>query len=199
MRRRPRSAILAHAHLILLAFIAGAVLSPSPVAASEEIHCVAKAEAVGSVVVSSTPVCFPTFAEAISFATKGALVLPADSSAHFLTDAEVAGAAALSGSTVIGIDYVDTNFSNSTFTWIVDNPNGCFDGSQWVANTIPDPWDHIISSARGFQGCEHFYHYDLPFRGGARIDCRIAFGGCSSMDVMNDQTESEFWSPVGVP
>ncbi len=137
----------------------------------------------------SEPVCFDNFSDAIFAATGGAVRLPPSIEPSEVTEDMLVPPGPRS-STVIGQDYSGPNFSGSTLTWITSNPNGCFDGTIYMQPSMPSGWANVVSSARSYQGCTHYYHYDYPNYGGSVLDCGYS---CSTMGAMDNQTESEKW------
>ncbi|MBC7228500.1 MAG: hypothetical protein H5T61_14915 [Thermoflexales bacterium] len=136
---------------------------------------------------TSEPVCFDTFSKALFFATEGAIQLPVPAEPGEVTEEMLTPA---QSNTVIGIDYSGSNFSGSTLISVTSNPNGCFDGSIYVLSSMPSGWANTISSAKSYQGCARFYHYDYPNYEGAVINCGYS---CATMGAMDNQTESEKW------
>jgi hypothetical protein len=137
----------------------------------------------------SEPVCFDSYSDAILAATGGAVRLPPSPAPDGVTGDAFASPAPQS-STVIGQDCSRSGFSGSTLTWVTSNPNGCFDGSVYAAPSMPSGWANVVSSARSYQGCAQYYHYDYTNYGGAVLDCGYS---CSTMGAMDNQTESERW------
>ncbi len=155
-------------------------------------HCVVQIEPLQpgqTASKASEPVCFDNFSDAIFAATGGTVRLPLSIEPGKVTEDMLVPPGPLS-STVVGIDYSESNFSGSTLTWTTSNPNGCFDGSVYVAPSMPSGWANVVSSARSYQGCAHYYHYDYPNYGDPVIDCGYS---CSTMGSMDNQTESERW------
>ncbi len=202
------------AGIILL--VAGLAVAPARVHASpgaqsppapHERHCVANVAPAGVNLSNWNPDvrCFDTFSEAISAATGGRVNLPPDFHAGDLTpellDSLLAASpppastgATPAFSTVVGIDWEYINFQGITYTWTTDHTAGCTDGTNYITPSMPSGWDNIVSSARGYQGCNTYIHYEDPSYGGAQINCD---GGskCATMGVMDNQTSSERWQP----
>jgi len=180
---------LAASLVLALALAANVTANASGLSAprGQERHCIAQAFKVGTPApaAAAEPRCFPTFAKAIEAATGGAIQLAPNAGTQELRTAQRIRPSA---QYVIGIDYWDANFTGSTFTWWVDNPNGCADGSRYWNNVIPPDWQNNISSASTWQGCNHFVHYEGIYLGGSAIDCT-----CATMGVMNDKSNSEEW------
>lgn len=139
--------------------------------------------------------CFTTFAAAISAATDGELrlspnVKPAQVSQTMLGAINPS----LTGSSIIGIDYVDINYGGGSLTWQVSNNVGCSTGLTYSSN-VTGAWNNVISSSKGFTGCDINPHYDLASpnqNSGAKIFCTP---DCATMGAMNDATSYEEWRP----
>jgi len=158
----------------------------------QDKHCVVQIEPLQPGQTASKvsePVCFDNFSDAIFAATGGAVRLPSSIEPSEVTEDMLAPPGPRSG-TVIGQDYSGANFSGSTLTWTTSNPNGCFDGTIYMQPSMPSGWANVVSSARSYQGCAHYYHYDYPNYGGSVLDCGYS---CSTMGAMDNQTESEKW------
>ncbi|MGH2792628.1 MAG: hypothetical protein ACRDJ0_16790 [Actinomycetota bacterium] len=151
------------------------------------------------------PVCFPTFSEALAFATNGALVVGAGFTPLDLTDAMLNQAEqqqvqdlaveTTAVATVIGIEYWNQNYdtSNYTYTASVNDSGGCAGNTTWQIGYVGDFHNDKWSSAQNFQSCSrvpHFEHAQFNPNGGATRDC----SPCSYIgDAMNNRTSSIRW------
>jgi hypothetical protein len=133
--------------------------------------------------------CFDNFSDAIFAATGGAVRLPPSIEPGEVTE-DMLEPPGPRSSTVIGIDYSGSSFSGSTLTWTTSDPNGCSDGTIYMQPSMPSGWANVVSSARSYQGCARYYHYDYTNYGGSALDCGYS---CSTMGAMDNQTESEKW------
>lgn len=130
--------------------------------------------------------CFATFSQALAAATGGKVQTAPDFRPDDLTQAMLSSPAT---DTVLGVDYWDSNFSGSTYTWYTTHTAGCTDGSSYGGN-LPSSWNDQISSARGYAGCNDMIHYENSNYGGSSRDCHQDWTSCATMGVMNDQTSS---------
>jgi hypothetical protein len=133
--------------------------------------------------------CFPTFSNAIEFATGGtATVDESINSAEFTQ--EMLGPQAVNTTTIIGIWWEHPQYSTAqggrTLTWTTDFANVC-SGTAYGGTTMPTGWNDIVSSAYVYSNCTDFENYQHSSYGGLRIDCTP---GCPAMGSMNDQTSS---------
>jgi hypothetical protein len=170
-------------------------------------HCVVTAG-----VSRAQPTCFPTFSNAIRFATNGKAAVPDDVTPETLTEAQLAGAAQPPGSAeartaaaaaaattfVLAVHYRDKHFQGSTLT--VNGGCTCSNGCISGLNVLPSGWDNQISSTKGFSGCG-VTHWDLTHQtsGGAGVYICFAdspFCGAFSTDgrTFNDKTSSTTYS-----
>ena len=92
-------------------------------------------------------------------------------------------------STVIGIDYVNSNFQGNTLTWTEPN-GGCKAGTSFQASSMPSGWNDVVSSARSFGNCNTYTHFENAGFTGSELNCG---GQCATMGAMNDKTSSEKW------
>lgn len=171
-----------------------ALFLPGGVAAAEvpAVNCVTSAPLPST---STGVTCFPTFSQAISFATLGAVSLPIslqgrDAANEVGAGAGFAGAlaaASASGQSVLAIHFDDLGFGGGTFT-VTGPAGGCAAGASFL---MPDltgyGWSDRISATKNY-GCAVSRHVqDVNFAGGdfyCQYDC-IYVG-----DDMNDQTTS---------
>ncbi|HLB47906.1 MAG TPA: hypothetical protein VJL59_12935 [Anaerolineales bacterium] len=153
-----------------------------------ERHCVILIEPLQpgqQASVASEPVCFARFPDAIYAATGDTVrlapaVRPADVTQDMLAPAST---------TVISIDYANSNFQGSTLVWVANNSVGCNTGYSYSAPTMPSGWNDVVSSAQTYGGCNNNPHYEHTNYGGAVLTCT-----CSTMGVMDNATSSEKWS-----
>lgn len=160
----------------------------------EPPHCVVQIEPVKpgeKTSEMSEPVCFDNFSDAVYFATDGLVRLSSSVTPSQVTE-ETLNPAGARRSTVIGQDYNYQNFGGTTITWTTSNPDGCSQGATFWASSMPSGWNNKVSSARSYQGCSTYWHYDYPSFGGSKIDCGWS---CATMGAMDNQTESESWAP----
>jgi hypothetical protein len=157
-------------------------------------HCVIQTSAtpIGQDVDSAlpsvdSPRCFPSFSQAIDFATKGYVKLPKGATPEDLD--EIAMDNDSLASFVIGVEYQHAGYGGSSRTFY--SGVSCAGYTHSVV-TMPSGWNDVISSARAYSYCNHSYHYEhADFRGSVR-DCGTA---CSYIgDALNDRTSSIRWT-----
>ena len=137
--------------------------------------------------------CFDNFADSIYAATNGRVQLDRSVQPDEITDEILSssnGLSSPSSQVVIGIDWDSTNFGGSSNTWAVSG-SGCSSSVQYSASTMPSGWDNRVSSARGYSGCNYYYHYQNINYGGTSAVCNSE---CSSMGSLDNATSSETWS-----
>ena len=144
--------------------------------------------------------CFVDLADAIATATSNKVRLPKDA-----TPAEVDKALrdqtatrsmdmvtqSTTSSTVIAIEYAEPYIGGASYVVSTSGTVGCSSTRTFGWTSMPAGWANVISSARVYGGCYHAYHYDGVNYTNAVLDC---FGGCNSMGVMDNQTESVRWT-----
>jgi len=190
---RPR-AILAAAVLLMATATPVSATDVKPASSPSETapHCVGSAQPMGTLMPAGGPAtaCFASFAQAISYATNGAVALSSSASPTDFTD-EMATASA--GSTIIGIDWEDPNFqccfAGWSYSWTVANDYGCVGGRNYYVDGMGS-MDNQVSSAKAYAGCSRYDHWEHNYGQGARINCAPE---CATMGVMNDATSSERW------
>lgn len=135
--------------------------------------------------------CLDTFAQALSSATKGRVVLdpsirPEDITDDMLESMEnpnMPGA-----QVVIGIDFDYTNYGGSSYIWVV-NQSGCSPSMYYQVPSMPSGWNDRVSSAKAYSNCS-FYHYRDTNYNGPYVVCD---SNCSTMGSLDNATSSEKW------
>jgi hypothetical protein len=187
--------VVVAAALLTTTFAGPAAAAPRP-GAGGAMHCVSASVPAGSTAKPAPPVCFGTFAAAISHATGGTVRLPAG--ATRVTQQQLdAGRVGLLDyqqpalvSVVLGVSYEDTGWTGST--WIHTGSYGCDtdpDVDWQNAGPLVGPgggWDNEIGSASAYSNCTGRYWANSGFWG-ANIDTGWSGG------VMNDASSSIQW------
>ncbi|NOK64453.1 MAG: hypothetical protein GFH27_549445n45 [Chloroflexi bacterium AL-W] len=146
--------------------------------------------------------CFATFAEVIEYLSKGQVVVPHDTKPYELTQEMADHIAAISGSTLLGIQYELVNYRTDpqagwdSFSRATANSDAC-NGYSYGRPSMESGWNNVIQSARIMHAsCKVFEHYDGTSWTGDRIFCTP---NCADMGVppsgMNQRTSS--WRITG--
>jgi hypothetical protein len=133
--------------------------------------------------------CFPTFAEAVEFATRGEI--SAASPAEL--ESAVESSAVTMASVVLGYEYKGTSYTGGSLVLYGSSGSGCGSGSTYGFSSMPSGWSNVISSAKVFASCWSV-HYDYTSYSGDRRTCT---GSCSSLGTMNNRTSSILFTPRG--
>lgn len=175
--RAPRPVLLIAAIAVIL-FATAAVAVAKPQLPVE--HCVI--EVIGQhdsgEFITTEPVCYDTFAEAIAHATGGEVVLDAATPGSVVFDP---GFTTLSSTSLVGIHYDGYNGTGAS----ISVAGSVCSGGYW--NTTPS-WDNRISSS--WNGCPRLRHYDYANMGGSSGD---TVGAGSTRNVpswINNKAES---------
>lgn len=186
------SSILVAGLLAVPAAAAGAL----PAAEGSEVcavgvHRVEAAAAVSGAEPMAEPVvdCFPTFGEAVEFATDGEL---SASSPAELEDAVESETVAMA-SVVLGYEYKGSSYSGGSIVLYGTSGSGCGSGSTYGFSSMPTGWNNVISSAKVFASCWSVHYDYTSYRG----DRRTCTGSCSSLGTMNNRTSSILFRPRG--
>lgn len=137
--------------------------------------------------------CFANFADSIYAATNGRVQLDRSIQPDEVTNEALNsnnGVNSSSSQVVIGIDWDSTNFAGSSYTWVVSG-SGCSSSTQYSVSSMPSGWDNRVSSARGYSGCNYFYHYQNTNFGGSSLVCNTE---CATMGSLDNATSSEKWA-----
>lgn len=146
-----------------------------------ESHCVVEviAETVEGEFITSDPRCFPTFGEAMQFASGGVTQLRDSASGTIVFDDEAVAKAV--SSFTLGIHFDGSNGTGSSISVVGSNCSG----GWWNTSTS---WDNRISSS--FNGCYRLRHYDLPNKAGSYAETIGAGSTHNLPSWMNNRTES---------
>jgi hypothetical protein len=194
-RRALRAGVVLAAGLLAGGLAAPAAQGAAPAdlrLAGGGTHCVSASVPAGSAAAGGPAACFGSFAEAISFATSGAVRLPAGASTVSQQQLD-AGRAQLmemqpsaTVSVVLGVSYWDTGWTGSS--WTHTGSSGCDTDPDvdWQNAGPLGGWDDRIGSARAYSNCTGTYWANSNFWG-ANIDTGWSGG------VMNNATSSIQW------
>lgn len=183
---------------LLVGLFASIILTASlPVMANNQQHCYALITPIEEGVHGSSKIikaeCFDNFSDSIFAATNGRVQLNRSTHPETVTDEALNSSiesSSLSSQVVIGIDWDYTYFGGSSYTWVVSG-SGCTSTTQFSVSSMPYGWDNRVSSARGYSGCNYYYHYQNTNFGGSSVACSTT--GCATMGILNNATSSEKW------
>ncbi|HEU4540828.1 MAG TPA: hypothetical protein VFR23_06835 [Jiangellaceae bacterium] len=172
-----RASLVASAILLAGLLAAPAATAGTPSAESSGEACAVGVAPVVLTAIETTaapipePVvdCFPSFGEAVEFATGGEL----------------------SASVVLGYEYKGTSYTGGSLVLYGTSGSGCGSGSTYGFSSMPSGWSDVISSAKVFASCWST-HYDYTGYSGDRRTC---YGSCSSLGTMNNRTSSILFRP----
>jgi hypothetical protein len=195
----------------LFATTAAAAMATVGVAAPAPASAAPAAEGPGCVVTvdgSRPKACFPTFAEALDFASGGRLVAGPKNASDALQDpawqaridasnAESdrrvrAGAKAAVVWTVISIEYEDTGYTGAYTIYSGSNGN-CTTRTtdrDYSDSSVSAGWDNEISSFRSYANC-WVKHWENTSFGGASVG---PTGSRASLGLLDDETSSIEWT-----
>lgn len=168
--------------------VAGVVLASSlgtAAPADVEQHCVVEVvgESESGELITTEPVCFPVFSDAIRFASAGDVVLPQSVGGDIVF--ANGGVAEAVSSFAIGIHYDDYKGKGSSIT-ITGSSCG---GGYWNATGF---WANRIKSS--YNGCPKLRHYDYPNRGGAS-QSTYTVGQTDNLSTLAGRVESVQYLP----
>lgn len=136
--------------------------------------------------------CYPSFADAISAATDGAVKVSRQSDLRAQiesADQQIRSLPATASAFVLAIDYEHANFVPSSLTWTGSAPYSSV--LSFFKTRMPQGWDNRVSSTRGFADCNLNILFEEENFGGASVTCTPT---CSYVgDAMNDRTSSRQW------
>jgi len=168
--------------------LAGVVLASSlgsapPVGAEE--HCVVEVigESEGGELVTTKPVCFGTFSDAMAHASEGELLLPRRTEGDIVFSSDAVAQAV--SSFTIGIHYDGYSGGGSSMTI---SGSSC-SGGYWNAT---GSWANRIKSS--YNGCPKLVHYDLPNLGGISQTTYTA-GQIDNLSTLAGRVESIRYLP----
>ena len=193
------ASMIAIALSIVAINVAPALAGEPAEGAAQARHCVQSASERGNDAAGGQPVappqCFDSFSEAITFATAGAVVLPADLELEQQLDVLGDSLASLQqdkavNDVVIAVDYNWKNYKAGTLTWEGHSGN-CVNGGRWYyANSMGDGWNNKASSTRGYADCGQNIVFEGYNRTGARRTC---YNDCSDLGALANEVSSREW------
>ncbi len=178
------------------AFILSLACATATTAAPTKDHCIIHLEPAQNGRESrATPrACFETLAESVMAATGNRVQLPPHATvadvdqALQAEDAEPAPDTGTAATYVLSIEYASTYQSGSSRTFTGDRP--CSSSLGYNMGSMPSGWNDIISSSRGYSGCNTVIHYEHINHGGASRSCTPT---CNTMGVMDNETSALRW------
>lgn len=189
--RRPSLAATFSALLLAaVTIVPASAASPIPVKGGQ--HCVVRLERPdqpNSAARIASEVCYGSFRDAVFVATEGRTVLPEGVGPADLTQAMLPPAGATT-TVVIGVDYDNWHYDDSAGTRIWEASSGCSSSLAWFVDDVGSTWANRISSAKAYNNCNRYEHYELKNRQGSLIPCTP---NCYEMGIMNDKTNSLWW------
>jgi hypothetical protein len=192
---------LTSAHLVfgLMTFVCTATAAPPSTGVNK--HCVVRLESAESDASQSVtppqPECYPTFRDAIFFATGGRILLP--SKEPFSVQLEILGQElkarqkelTAAASYVVATDYEHINYGGYSLNWVSGGPCTPNLGGGWQTNSYSSSWwNDRVSSTRGYSECDRNILWEHVNRQGVKQTCTP---NCSSLGWMNDRTSSREW------
>jgi hypothetical protein len=147
---------------VLVTLLAAATLSLSAVPASAaSSNCAVLLvpswiEASGAILAKEVDLgCYPTYAEALSVGSSGAIDVPDGTTGASLTDAVLAANTIVSATAdvLIGTEFVGTNYTGTSKSYFA--PETCSIGVVWDVGSVGASWDDRFSSGKGFGGVRH--------------------------------------------
>jgi len=158
--------------------------APSARAATQR-HCIAPA--LGA---APSMRCFATFADAISAASGGRVVLDPAAPASLLPAAAQTtnrfGEANPRTTVIIGIDYTGTSFSGSSLTWY--ESAGC---GSYLASSMPPGWNDVVRSVANYSNCGSTLYQNSNY-GGSKSSVGVD-DAASTLGSFNSETSSQKW------
>jgi hypothetical protein len=172
---------------ILLLATPTAVSATSATSSTHQRHCIAQAVTQGT---NEQPTvrCYQTFGAAINAATKGRVDLKNATTSRAVSSAELAGDGPLT-TYVLSVDYQNSNFGGSTFTWTQSSPCG-----YYQTGSMPSGWNDVVSSVADYSGCATTLYWNSNF--GSPIYVIGVNQSVANLGTFNDKTSSQKWCPV---
>jgi hypothetical protein len=159
----------------------------SATSSTHQRHCIAQAVTQGT---NEQPLvrCYQTFGAAINAATKGRVDLKNATTSRAVSSAELAGDGPLT-TYVLSVDYQNSNFGGSTFTWTQSSPCG-----YYQTGSMPSGWNDVVSSVADYSGCATTLYWNSNF--GSPIYVIGVNQSVANLGTFNDKTSSQKWCPV---
>lgn len=185
--------------VLLVTLLAAATLSMSAVPASAaSSNCAvllvpSSIEASGAILAREVDLgCYPTYAEALSVGSSGAIDVPDGTTGASLTDALLAADTTVSATAdvLIGTEFVGTNYNGTSKSYFA--PATCSIGVVWDVGDVGASWDDRFSSGKGFGGCDTNKKFEDTNFGGSVLTCTP---NCANYGALSNQVSSLRWKP----
>ena len=185
--------------VLLVTLLAAATLSMSAVPASAaSSNCAvllvpSSIEASGAILAREVDLgCYPTYAEALSVGSSGAIDVPDGTTGASLTDALLAADTTFTATAdvLIGTEFVGTNYSGTSKSYFA--PETCSIGVVWDVGDVGASWDNRFSSGKGFGGCDTNKKFEGTNFGGSVLTCTP---NCANYGALSNQVSSLRWKP----
>jgi hypothetical protein len=104
---------------------------------------------------------------------------------------QVVDVIANASSYLLGVEFQDIDYGGASWIWASSDYCHWYT-DDYYSGSMPAGWNDIVSSAKSYNGCGYFYHYENEswnyVQAGAVVDCGWE---CSYIgDGMNDRTSS---------
>jgi hypothetical protein len=136
--------------------------------------------------------CYPTYAEALSVGSSGAIDVPALTTPASLTDAVLAAdtIATATADVLIGTEFTGVSYGGTSKSYFASAT--CSTGVVWGVADVGASWDNEFSSGKGFGGCDTNKKFENTNFGGSVLTCTP---NCTNYGALSNQVSSLRWKP----
>ena len=183
--------------LVILLAAAAPIVSVVPAAAASSNCAVllvpGSVDSSGTILATEVDLgCFPTYAEALTTGSQGAIDVPDTTTPASLTDAVLAAdtTATAAADVLIGTEFTGVNYGGSSKSYFASAT--CSTGVVWGVADVGASWDNQFSSGKGFGGCDTNKKFENTNFGGSVLTCTP---NCTNYGTLSNQVSSLRWKP----
>jgi hypothetical protein len=131
--------------------------------------------------------CYPTYAEALSVGSSGAIDVPALTTPASLTDAVLAAdtIATATADVLIGTEFTGVSYGGTSKSYFASAT--CSTGVVWGVADVGASWDNEFSSGKGFGECDTNKKFENTNFGGSVLTCTP---NCTNYGTLSNQVSS---------
>jgi hypothetical protein len=136
--------------------------------------------------------CYPTYSEALTAGSDGAITVSSSMTPRRLSDAILADSTVDSGlsSVLIGTEWVLSGYTGASTSYFAAST--CSSTQTWDLSYVGDSWNDRFNSGRGFGGCDTNKKFQDANFGGTLLACTP---NCSDYGSLNNEVSSLRWKP----
>jgi len=196
--RERNSLSRSNASVVVILFTAATLVATAVTASAAASNCAVllvpgSVDSSGELLATEVDLgCYPTYAEALSVGSSGAIDVPALTTPASLTDAVLAAdtIATATADVLIGTEFTGVSYGGTSKSYFASAT--CSTGVVWGVADVGASWDNEFSSGKGFGGCDTNKKFENTNFGGSVLTCTP---NCTNYGTLSNQVSSLRWKP----